>query len=217
MRLTKEALARLGLPEDATEDAISAAILQLVVSQGDGGEGSGTDGNPQSQPETPATAPTGEPAGAPVPETTPPGTGTPETPQPPPNENPAAESVTTLPPGMALIDEATLQELKQGATAANQLVAAQQKRENDALLDGAVRAGKFPRARRAHYETLLSADPEGTKTLIASLAPGLVPVTETGTQESEIDSTQNSYPESWKPSVAASRRGVGSRLKVVGD
>lgn len=196
MQLSAEVLQKLGLEADADEDAINTAILQLTASENAGepanenSNDDGNDGNSDSQPDTPATAPEAQPATAPQ-----------------------------TPDGMVLIDEATFQELKEGAIAARQLQKEREKQERDALLDSAIKAGKFPRARRSHYEALLSADPEGTKALIASLAKGVVPVSETGTQGSETDSDvrDNAYPESWKNAVNASRRGVGSRLKVVGD
>lgn len=196
MQLSAEVLQKLGLEADADEDAINTAILQLTASENAGepanenSNDDGNDGNSDSQPDTPATAPEAQPATAPQ-----------------------------TPDGMVLIDEATFQELKEGAIAARQLQKEREKQERDALLDSAIKAGKFPRARRSHYEALLSADPEGTKALIASLAKGVVPVSETGTQGSEMETDvhDNAYPDSWKSAVNAARRGVGSRLKAVGD
>ena len=47
-----------------------------------------------------------------------------------------------------------------------------------ALIDDAIAAGTFMETRRQHYERLMASDPEGTRRLIASLEPGLAPLTE---------------------------------------
>lgn len=201
--LSAEALAKLGLPPDASEDEINAAIL---ASSG-GGEGGADDGNGDSQPETQPTEPNGEPA-----------TGTPDAPDTPatPAETPATPSV---PEGMVLVDGAQWAQVQKGLEEAGQLVAASRKKERDDLLTAAIQAGKFPKSRRGHYEALLSADPEGTKQLIASLAPGVVPTNQIGeTGGGETVATDNQYPDTWKSSVAASTRGArASRVKVVSD
>jgi hypothetical protein len=72
-----------------------------------------------------------------------------------------------------------------GATAHERLAADDRGR----YLDDAVRAGKFPPARRAHYDAMLSADPEGGKAIIDSLAPGLVPVNEQGHNHGEVSAS----------------------------
>jgi hypothetical protein len=45
----------------------------------------------------------------------------------------------------------------------------------DDLLDGAIKAGKFPARRRAHYAALYDSDPVRTTALIGRLAAGAVP------------------------------------------
>jgi hypothetical protein len=160
-----------------------------------------TDGNPSSQPETPATAPGAEPA------TTPPGTttGTP----------------VKVPDGYALIDAATLQGLQETGKVAATFIQREKDKERDDFLDKAVRAGKFPPARRDHYKTAWAADPVGTRQLIDSLAEGLVPVAEIG-EAGKPDGQQGpetTYPSEWAPAVAASRRmtGVTSMVKAAND
>lgn len=205
VQLTDEALRRLGLEPGASEEDINAAILQLNAQQDEGG----TDGNEDSQPETPSDDPAAQPATAPE-EEAPEGTE---------SEGTTPESSTAqIPEGMTLIDEATLSELRQGVAAARQLQDRESERERNAFLDQAVRAGKFPRSRRGHYEKLWAADADGTRQLIDSLAEGVVPVDETGSPGGEADpAVQAAYPDSWKKSVAAAQRGVSSRVKVVGD
>lgn len=194
VKLTDDALRRLGLEPGATEEDINAAILAQVQ------EASTEETPPVAEEETPPV--TGE--------ETPPGDAG--------EEEPPAQTTTEIPDGMTLIDEATLTELREGAVAARSLQEKETTRERDTYLDNAVKAGKFPRSRRDHYVKLYAADPEGTRSLIDSLAKGVVPVEETGTAGGESDpAVQAAYPDSWKPSVNAARRGIGSRVKVVGD
>lgn len=205
--LTDEELAALGLEPDATREQISAAILGQTTQQ----EGeSATDTNPASQSEATATDTGEEPTASTEPE----GEGA--------GENEGGEQETTnvvVPEGMALVDEATLEELRSGVAAAQGLVQRQEKADRDAILDDAIRAGKFPKGRRAHYEALLSADPVGTKALISTLEPGVVPVSEVGEQGSEVAAAaeQTAYPSGWKRTVEAGRKSLGDRVKVVQD
>lgn len=198
MEFTDEELAALGLQPGATREQISTAIL------GQRQEGTPDDGNPDSQPETPATEPTAQPAQAPEPGAEP------------------AKAVETpvVPEGMVLVDAAMLTELRDGVAASGALIKRQEKSDRDELLDGAIRAGKFGKGRRAHYESLLLSDPLGGKATISALEPGLVPVSETvsakvGDSQEQEDTT--SYPQAWKQSVSATRRGLGTQVKVVQD
>lgn len=86
-----------------------------------------------------------------------------------------------IPEGMALVDSATLAELRQGAEAGIEVKASLARNERDSEITAAIGKGKFPGARREHYTKLWDADPEGTKALLASLEPGLVPGAELGT------------------------------------
>lgn len=88
--------------------------------------------------------------------------------------------VPVLPEGVTTIDEAALAELREQAS---QGVAARAQQLTEARtrdLDDAVKAGKFPPARREHWQHAYDLDPEGTRQALASLAPGLVPVTDNG-------------------------------------
>lgn len=213
VEFTPEELERLGLPADATPDQIKAAVLGLTPAT------PSEDGNPESQPETPATEPGAQPAQAPAP-------GVPaQTPPAAPDAAPATPAApapgVVVPEGMVLVDAATLEEMRTGIAASTALVKRTEKSDRDAILDGAIRAGKFGKGRRAHYESLLLSDPTGGKATIASLEPGLVPVTEVGeggaTVEAGSAEDQNAYPSGWRKSVEAARSGVGSSVKVVQD
>jgi Mu-like prophage I protein len=82
--------------------------------------------------------------------------------------------------GVITIDKTQLEMFEEGMKRAQRLEARLEQEERDKVITEAVRVGKFPPARREHYERSWTADPAGTKQLIASLAPGLVPVTASG-------------------------------------
>lgn len=99
-----------------------------------------------------------------------------------PTEPPADPAPTpALPDGVVAVDAATLENLR---TAAAQGVAARAQQlgeQRDGAIRDAVRAGKIPPARAQHWASAWDADPDGTRQTLASLAPGLVPVADTGT------------------------------------
>lgn len=82
--------------------------------------------------------------------------------------------------GLITIDPAQLEQYQAGMIRAAALAKRLEAQERDTAIATAVKAGKFPPARREHYEKLWDADPDGTRGLIESLAPGLVPVTAMG-------------------------------------
>jgi hypothetical protein len=192
MQLSAEVLSGLGLTAEATEEEVNAALIARLTSP--------------------------VPADPPAPESeitviTPPVSELPAV-------EPLAATTPEIPEGMQLIDQATLELLRNGATIAASLQTERDDRIRGQVLDTAIRAGKFPPARRDHYELLLKADPEGTTTLIDSLADGLIPVTEVGTEGgTEVSATADKqYPDSWKPLVAAATRpNSSSRVKVGAD
>jgi hypothetical protein len=126
-----------------------------------------------------------------------PGTGT----------EPATAAATN---NVITLDRAAYDQLKQGAAAGAAARQQQLTQERAAFLDAAVRAGKFPPARREHWEKLYIADPDGTKATIASLADGLVPVTELGNGGSGPAEAE-AYPEGWLPANARSRKAAAGK------
>lgn len=82
--------------------------------------------------------------------------------------------------GLITIDPAQLEQYQHGMVRAAALAKRLEVQERDTVIATAVKAGKFPPARREHYERLWDADPDGTRGLVESLAPGLVPVTAMG-------------------------------------
>jgi len=82
--------------------------------------------------------------------------------------------------GVVTIDAATVHQFQEGMLRASALAARLDGMDRDTTITGAIAAGKFPPARREHYERSWKHDPEGTRELIGSLAAGLVPVTASG-------------------------------------
>jgi hypothetical protein len=196
MQLSEDVLKGLGLTTEATEEEVNTALLAKLT----------------TPPAADVVDPPAPPAPAPVTDITP--TPAPEVPV----VEQIAASAPTLPAGVVMIDEATLAELKSGAAVAASLQGERDAAIRNGVLDNAIKAGKFPPARRAHFEALLTVDPEGTAAMIETLASGMIPVTERGTStpETEVNASEASaYPEAWKPAVAASQRANNSsRVKV---
>lgn len=98
-------------------------------------------------------------------------------------DQPAGEPATaaaSLPEGTVAIDEATLAELREQAAQGVAARARQLTEDRDRAIKDAIREGKTPPARREHWEKSWAADPDGTRDLLASLAPGLVPLEDLG-------------------------------------
>lgn len=95
-------------------------------------------------------------------------------------EQPATTPAAKAPEGMALIDTATLEQLKasaaQGAEARKEQITERRER----VVDSAIDDGKIPPSRRDHYLGLMKADEEGTTELLAALSTGVIPVEEKG-------------------------------------
>ena len=82
--------------------------------------------------------------------------------------------------GMLRVDAAQWDALQVAAKAGQDARAAQLTAHRDGVIMAAVRAGKFPPARKEHWEKLWTADPEGTEQTIGTLAAGLVPLVDIG-------------------------------------
>lgn len=92
--------------------------------------------------------------------------------------SPAPEPVpppVVLPEGTVAIDKVQLDELVAAATRGAQARTQQEHDGREALVSAAVRDGRIPPARREAWIKQLEADP-GSETILASLAPGLIPV-----------------------------------------
>ncbi|NKZ71844.1 hypothetical protein GTA09_20250 [Rhodococcus hoagii] len=83
--------------------------------------------------------------------------------------------------------ETTVAEARSG-----QQARVQQLRDADeALVDAAIRDGKFGPARREHWLTALAADRDGATQAINSLAKGLVPLEEIGHGQNSAETTDS--------------------------
>lgn len=89
--------------------------------------------------------------------------------------------------GVITIDAMQVKQFQDGMLQAAALAARLDKNERDGIITAAVKEGKFPPARREHYERAWEADPAGTRELIASLAAGLVPVMASGYSGDGVD------------------------------
>lgn len=86
----------------------------------------------------------------------------------------------SIPEGMSLVEADVLTSLRDQAAQGAQAFAAQQAERRDRMVTAAISDGKITPARRDHWVAAWSADPEGTEQTLAALAPGLVPVEESG-------------------------------------
>lgn len=100
------------------------------------------------------------------------GTGTPTT----TTVAPAAVAAS----GVVAIDAATLADLRAKAERGDAAARRQEAQEREDLVAAAIEDGRIPPARRAHWLTSLDVDPEGSREQLASLAPGLIPVSPLG-------------------------------------
>lgn len=96
-----------------------------------------------------------------------------------PTPEPVAAS--KLPDGIVAIDAAMLDELRRNAALGAQVAERQRVTDRDRAIDDAIAAGKTAPARRDHWVTSWEADADGTRDILASLEPGLIPIVAAGT------------------------------------
>jgi hypothetical protein len=101
---------------------------------------------------------------------------------------------------MVRVDATQWAQMQQDVKAGQEARTEQRKQHRDGVMNAAVRAGKFPPARKEHWEKLWAADPEGTEELIGTLAAGIVPITDIGDAGGEPGSTEDAlYDELFGP------------------
>jgi hypothetical protein len=159
---TAQIRSRLGLADDAelTPDMILAALQPAAA----GVQASAQPAAGTGQPAPAASAPQAPAAN---------GTG-------------PAVNASAMPPGMAMVDQAALDELKRNAELGAEARAEQRRAYRDTTIAAAIQAGKTPPARREHWEKAWEVDPEGTEQILASLEPGLIPLAQVGTPGGEM-------------------------------
>lgn len=175
-KLKKLLVAKYGLDEDATDEQVMEALEAEQSETPPEGEGGETDPSEEGGTED---APT------PDPEETPEGTG-------------EGEDVK-VPEGMVLVDSGTLEEIRTAASQGKKAHDRQEASEREAILASAIKDGKFAPSRKDHFAKLLKADPEGTKTLLASMAKNVVPVELRGhgTDKDAESTDASAYDPSW--------------------
>lgn len=201
----------LGLADDASDDDVKTALASAGFVAKPGEEASTT------------TAPAAESTGSSA--TTQQQSGAPDNTAPSGPTDPAEQTATPAaasasPPvgadGIVRMDVDTYNRLMTGAAAG---LAAHQRLnsgDRDGIISAAINAGKIAPARKEFWEKKWGVDEEEVRTLLTAtvdkggLAPGLIPVSPTGT---DLDATHgqgagadDSYPAEWLPEV---RRGGG--------
>jgi hypothetical protein len=83
-------------------------------------------------------------------------------------------------PNTIIVDASVWQDMQTRITRGEDARRIQLETERDNILAEAMNKGKFPPARLPQWQRVWASDPEGTKALIASLHPGLVPTSEIG-------------------------------------
>lgn len=217
----KEIRTRLGLPEDATDDQVNARLDQLRAIESNKVDGAAPF-------EGVSTGESDQTGGA-IPQANDPSNtlGDGKTLSMEGHDPAKADElgigndavVASAKAGTVVLDKAQYEQLMAGSNLAIKMHGEQIVAANAAVLDEAVRVGKIPPARREHYLNLLKVDPEGTKQILASLAPGLIPVDERGNGQTfeagNGSDEQSAYPESWFPEVARQEpQAAGSRVTV---
>lgn len=187
----------LGLEADASDEEVVTAMTDAGIVAMPGGE-AGATGVVAPGSEQPGT----NDAGAGVPGNDPDDvTG--------PSNTDKGDPATSQPTGTVTVDAAMLEDLKLKAERGNQARIVQEDNDRDNTIFAAIKAGKVPKSRQAHWQAQWKSDPEGTKHLLTAsvekggLAAGLIPVDEEGTSPSDEALTDDIYPTEWLPEVAA--------------
>lgn len=176
------------LPDNATDEQITAALAETPPEETDGGDG-GDGGDETDKPDD------GDGGEDEEEEEEKPDDGV---------EASAGISIKAMQKqlkaaGLTVIDDGALAELKAGAKAGLKLDKEAKKKDRDDTIAAAIKVGKFAPARKEHYEKSWDADPEGTRALIDGLAEGLVPTEELLEAQSGDgwNSEEDAYPQEW--------------------
>jgi len=166
----------LGLPEDADDEAIDEALTATKENEDPPPDGKVPKHAPPSGDNPDLDNPPGEKE-----EPTPAQQGLEE------RDDVSAMAKKLAAAGLAVVDQATLTQLKAGATVALRREEQDTKLRHGHLVNDAIKAGKIPPVVREHYITLMAADEKGTSALLAAMPEGLLPVDEKGTTKDPDD------------------------------
>jgi hypothetical protein len=202
-------IARLGLSSDASDADITAAVTNRILASGGDNPPSQpapAPGDTPNQPTAPATTPSGpQPAGPTQPGGGEGGGGGTADPSQPGNGGSAGSGPTSagtatddLPEDGVLLDPEAYRALTARAARSDQLEEDARITTRNTLVESAIRAGKFPPARRNHYRERYDSDPEATTAQIERMAANVVPVKERGVDvnEQELEAS-DAYPKEW--------------------
>jgi hypothetical protein len=203
----------LGLPEDATEEQVSAKIRennQALLEQGGTGEsGQAGTSTPSMEPSSSDTSSTVGPNPESPPAQVGGGAGAPGgAPVEPPAEPEPPEEVEG---GRVLMDKTMYDQLIAGAQAGTRLEAEMHKTKRENAVDGAIKAGKLPRASREHYLTLYASDPDGTQATLDALQPGHVPLEPVGSGGTNENGDVEGLPTEWFGGAIEAARARGEQ------
>lgn len=220
----KEVRIKLGLAEDATDAQVQEALLQRAGITAEA---------PAGDPPAPTPAPTPEPTPNPAP------APAPDNPTPSHQPTPAADQPGAtilqfpgnLPEGLVVVEQKQWEELNGAVSHASAFVQQHEVQERERRVDAAISDGRISPSSRDHWIGFLRNDPNGEQVL-ASLAPGLVPIEERGhahspdaaatlqvEQEAVAGWTQVLFPEvrAKRDAEAAMASGQLSRPRVQSD
>jgi hypothetical protein len=93
----------------------------------------------------------------------------------------------TVPDGAVILDAEQYAELQAAASSGQKAWQRLAQSDRDQVLEQAVKAGKFPRARIAHWQALWDKDPDGTRDTVKAMAANVVPVALSGYTGSQDD------------------------------
>lgn len=181
-------LARLSLPDDASDQQIATAFDAWATEQ-----------------PTPAAAPVPTPAPEPVP--------TPEAVTPPqPDVDTDTDDDDDVPDSddVIVLDVAAYRGLTARALQAAAIEEEARVNRRDSLIAGAIRDGRFGPGRRQHYEARFDSDPEDTERLISRMQAGVVPLTERGRDATDEEVESDAYDTTWLPELAAKQQERGN-------
>lgn len=213
---------RLGLPEDTPEAKLQEIATTVATAVNGNSSSVGPD-------ESVVTVGTGDGPQSVVPPVAQAASAASETEEPKPDDGEGGTggeegTGTGTEEDTVVLDRATFDTLQTGAAAALRLEEAQQTNERQALVAAAITDGRIPPARKDHWLGLLAADPQGGKEALASLTPGLIPVSELGVNgDGETTNQGPAYPIELFPELArqqaedAAHAAAGRRSRVSGD
>lgn len=115
-----------------------------------------------------------------------------------------ATDQTTLPDGVVTIDAEVLAQLRATAQQGAEARAQQQQEARERLVAAAVRDGRIAPSQREGWLRNLTADEPGASVALAALQPGLIPVSEIGTDKGADTSDDDAFYASLFPSEKAS-------------